>query len=782
MTPRPAKSRPSRLSICFWHCRRICAFAAASVLALLLTLCGLGNGFEQEGRDLRDSLSRRPVSGDILLIAIDGASLKTYDRWPWPRDLYAQLIDRLGQAGAESIAFDVDFSARSTPAADQSLAEAIERSPATIILPTFRQRDSNAPSGFIENLPLPELRRSAFLAAVNVHTDNDGILRAYGFGEHTDGLTRPSMGAMLAGQSGRLGREFIIDQSIDPQSIPTISFASILSGRFDPAMVRGKSIIVGATAIELGDRYAVPLHGVQAGPVVQAQAGETLRAGRPFGRPAAWPAMLAATLILAFLSQIDNWKTRAIALSSVTVLLVIICSLLEMLGAASFQQMPALFQLVLTGGAWGTIDFLRTIRWTERREARTGLPNGLALIEQIGDAHGYHIVSVRFPRMTEAMAILREEERVALLLIIADRLRISAGTLEIHLEGGGTFCWFHPLPVEGVTMGDQFAGLASLFLPPVPIGGRSIAVTPRIGVASGTSGEAVSTLARAINAANQADKEEELWVLDDGRLAEAATRSQRLLTDLSTALANRDIWIAYQAKMDIASGQIIGAEALMRWSHPELGAISPEDFIPLFEGEQVMQEPTLYALDIVLADLRRWTQKGWPINVSVNISGTLLLRPTFINAVARRLAENADLAAQLTFEVTESAAIDNGKAAIAVLEGWRARGVRISIDDYGTGQSTLTYLKAFPANEIKIDQSFVRDLEHDADDRVLVRSTVELAHALGMTVVAEGVEDAACLDILRAMQCDVAQGWHIGRPVGASVLTQLLRGRQTDAA
>ncbi len=752
------------------------------MLALLLTLCGLGIGFEQAGRDLRDSLSGRPASGNILLIAIDGASLKTYDRWPWPRDLYARLIDRLGQAGAESIAFDVDFSARSTPAADQRLAEAIERSPATIILPTFRQRDSNAPSGFIENLPLPELRRSAFLAAVNVHADSDGILRAYGFGEHTDGLTRPSMGAMLAGQSGRLGQEFIIDQSIDPLSIPTISFASILSGRFDPAMVRGKSIIVGATAIELGDRYAVPRHGVQAGPVVQAQAGETLRVGRPFGRPAAWPAMLAVTLILALLARIDEWKPRAIALGSATVLLVLICSVLEMLGAASFQQVPALFQLVLTGGAWGTIDFLRAIRRTERREARTGLPNGLALIEQIGDARGYHIVAVRFPRLTEAMAILREEERVALLLIIADRLRISAGTPAIHLEGGGTFCWFHPLPVESTTMSEQFAGLASLFLPPVPIGGRSIAVTPRIGVASGTSGEAVGTLARATNAADQADKDEKLWVLDDGRLAEAAVRSQRLLADISTALANRDIWMAYQAKMDIASGQIIGAEALMRWAHPELGAISPEDFIPLFEGEQVMQEPTLYALDIVLADLRRWTQQGLPINVAVNISGTLLLRPAFIDAMARRLAENADLAAQLTFEVTESAAIDNGRAAIAVLESWRASGVRISIDDYGTGQSTLTYLKAFPANEIKIDQSFVRGLEHDADDRVLVRSTVELAHALGMDVVAEGVEDAACLDILRAMGCDVAQGWHIGKPVGASTLTPLLKGRQADAA
>lgn len=782
MIRRAAPLSQPRLPIGLWHCRRLCAFGGASLLALLFALCGLGDGLEQSARDLRDTLSGRAVSGKILLVAIDGASLKTYDRWPWSRDLYVKLIDRLGQAGAESIAFDVDFSGRSTLEADRQLARAIERSPATIILPTFRQRDPAAPSGFIENLPVPELRRSAFLAAVNVHPDPDGILRTYGFGEHTDGLTRPSMGAMLAGQSGQLGGEFVIDQSIDPSSIPQISFASILSGHFDPAMVRGKSIIVGATAIELGDRYAVPLHGAQAGPLVQAQAGETLRVGRTFGRSTAWPVVLVVSILLALFSRIDEWKPRAAALGSLTALLVAGCSILEMRGIVSLQQVPALLQVALTGVAWGTIDFLRTIRRTERREARTGLPNGLALTEAVGDAHSYHVVAVQFPRLKEAMAILRENERVALLLIIADRLRMGAGTQAIHLEGGATFCWFHPQSVDSAAIAHAFAGLASLFLPPVPIGGRSIAVTPRIGVASGTTGEAVNTLARATNAADRADRDEQLWVLDDGSVAEAAVRSQRLLADLSPALADRDIWMAYQPKMDIASERIIGAEALMRWTHPELGAISPGDFIPLFEGEQVMHAPTLYALDTVIADLRIWMQDGWALNVAVNVSGTLLFNQLFIAAVAQRLRDNAEIASQLTFEVTESAAIANGTAAIAVLGAWRAAGIRISIDDYGTGQSTLTYLKTFPANEIKIDQSFVRGLEQNADDRVLVRSTVELAHALGMKVVAEGVEDASCLDILRDMECDVAQGWHIGKPVGASMLTRLLRGDQAVAA
>lgn len=779
---RSAMQRRPRLSVGLWHYCRLCALAAASLLALLLALCGLGDGFEQAGHDLRDMLIRRPASGKILLVAIDGASLKTYDRWPWPRDLYVKLIDRLGQAGAESIAFDVDFSARSTPEADRQLARAIEQSPATIILPTFRQRDPAAPSGFIENLPVPELRRFAFLAAVNVHPDPDGILRTYGFGEHTGGLTRPSMGAMLAGQSGQLGGEFVIDQSIDPGSIPQISFASILSGRFDPAMVRGKSIIVGATAVELGDRYVVPLHGAQAGPLVQAQAGETLRVGRTFDRSTAWPVMLAVSLFLGLFSRIDEWKPRAATLGSLTVLLLAACGVLEMRGIISLQQVPALFQIALTGVAWGTIDFLRAIRRTERREARTGLPNGLALTEAIGDAQNYHVVAIHFPRLKEAMAILREDERVALLLILADRLRMGAGTHAIHLEGGATFCWFHPHSVDSATIVPAFAGLASLFRPPVPIGGQSIAVTPRIGVASGTIGEAVNTLARATNAADRADRDEQPWVLDDGSVAEAAVRSQTLLADLSSALADRDIWMAYQPKMDIASGRTIGAEALMRWTHPTLGAVSPGDFIPLFEDEQVMHAPTLYALDTVIADLQIWMQEGWALNVAVNVSGTLLLDQLFIAAVTQRLRDNSEIATQLTFEVTESAAIANGTDAIAVLEAWRAAGIRISIDDYGTGQSTLTYLKTFPANEIKIDQSFVRGLEQNADDRVLVRSTVELAHALGMKVVAEGVEDATCLDILRDMQCDVAQGWHIGKPVGASLLTRLLRGDQAEAA
>jgi EAL domain-containing protein (putative c-di-GMP-specific phosphodiesterase class I) len=516
------------------------------------------------------------------------------------------------------------------------------------------------------------------------------------------------------------------------------------------------------------------------GPVVQVQAGETLLIGGGLARPVAWPVSIAIALSLMLIGRIDGWKPRAAALVIVTGGVVFSCEALEAAGVVALRQVPALLEIILTGGAWATLDFLRTINRTERQEGSTGLPNGLALNERLRGVPQYHIVAVRFPRLTEALAILGDGERTRLLLTIADRLRLGTGVPDIHLVGGETFCWSLPIPAASGAA-DGFASIASLFLPPLSITGRQISLAPRIGVAGGLAEEVADVLARATNAARRAERDDTLWILDDGKVVEAAVRNQRLLADLSTALADRHIWVAYQAKSDIASGRIIGAEALIRWAHPGLGAISPADFIPLFEGEQLMHAPTLYVLDAVLDDLRAWSAAGLEINVAVNISSTLLQQWPFIEAVALRLSINANLASQLTFEITESAAINVDDAAIAVLNSWRATGARVSIDDYGTGLSTLSYLKAFPANEIKIDQSFVRDLEKSANDRVLVRSTIDLAHELGMKVVAEGVEDAACLAVLRSMGCDVAQGWHIGKPVPCSAFADALRTRDIAA-
>ncbi len=169
--------------------------------------------------------------------------------------------------------------------------------------------------------------------------------------------------------------------------------------------------------------------------------------------------------------------------------------------------------------------------------------------------------------------------------------------------------------------------------------------------------------------------------------------------------------------------------------------------------------------------------KGFPLGVAVNVSASLLADHAFIEEVGQIIQGSRLPSNRVTFEVTETAAMHSPERAIAALESWRGLGVSISIDDYGTGQSSLAYLQKLPATELKIDKSFVQTIGDDRRNAIMVRSTIALAHELGMKVVAEGVEDAACLALLAEMGCDTAQGYYIGRPVNADALAELLRER-----
>jgi diguanylate cyclase len=254
-----------------------------------------------------------------------------------------------------------------------------------------------------------------------------------------------------------------------------------------------------------------------------------------------------------------------------------------------------------------------------------------------------------------------------------------------------------------------------------------------------------------------------------------------LLGELDTAMAAGQVWNAYQPKLDVATGEVVGAEALVRWDHPERGAIPPDGFIPIVEEHGRARDLTLHVLDRALADALRWRAWGHDLTIAVNVSATLLLDESFVETLRRRLEDNPLPADRLTIEVTETAAMDDPERAISALESWRALGLNISIDDYGTGQSSLGYLQKLPATELKIDMSFVRTLVSDRRNAIMVRSTIAMAHELGMKVVAEGVEDGDCLALLAEMRCDTAQGWHIGRPMKAEALEAFLTEQRKAA-
>lgn len=247
-----------------------------------------------------------------------------------------------------------------------------------------------------------------------------------------------------------------------------------------------------------------------------------------------------------------------------------------------------------------------------------------------------------------------------------------------------------------------------------------------------------------------------------------------LTGDLRQALIAREFEFYLQPKIDLRSGLLCGAEALARWSHPRRGFVPPEEFIPVMEQTGLIRPFTLWAIECGLQYCARWHALGRFITVAVNVSLENLLDPQFPEQVIALLERYAIAAPCLVMEITESVFLSEHAKLRNVLIRLRGHGVQFSIDDFGTGHSSLSRLKKLPVSELKIDKSFVKDMERNRDDAVIVRSTVDLAHNLGLIVIAEGVETAATLEMLRVMGCDQVQGYHLSRPLPPDAFERFL--------
>ncbi|MTV40046.1 putative bifunctional diguanylate cyclase/phosphodiesterase [Duganella radicis] len=245
-------------------------------------------------------------------------------------------------------------------------------------------------------------------------------------------------------------------------------------------------------------------------------------------------------------------------------------------------------------------------------------------------------------------------------------------------------------------------------------------------------------------------------------------RRFRLLNDFVTALKSHDqLRLVYQPRIDVASNRCIGAEALLRWNHPELGVIGPAEFIPVIERSGLAQAVTAWVLETALRQQWEWRAAGLAVQVSVNVSPVNLIEPGFAGSVADALARHRLPANCLELEITESAIMEQPAKAHATLAAIAALGVGLAIDDFGTGYSSLAYLQKMPADVVKIDQSFVRELENDVRRQALVRAMITLSQDLGHRVVAEGVENSAVLDFLRRAGCEEVQGYLFAAPLEA---------------
>jgi EAL domain-containing protein (putative c-di-GMP-specific phosphodiesterase class I) len=253
-------------------------------------------------------------------------------------------------------------------------------------------------------------------------------------------------------------------------------------------------------------------------------------------------------------------------------------------------------------------------------------------------------------------------------------------------------------------------------------------------------------------------------------------------TQLRRALSQGEIIVHYQPKADFESGKILSVEALVRWQHGDRGLLTPDQFIPLAEQTGLIRQLTTLVLDSALAQCRRWRDAGLDLAVAVNITGRDLLDQRFSETVKGLLHKWDVPPSRLELEITENTVLSDPIRARTVLLALSDFGVRLAIDDFGSGNSSLSYLKRLPINVLKIDKSFVLQMHIDDDDAVIVRSTIDLGHNLGLEVVAEGVNSISAWNRLRQLGCDMAQGYYLSRPVPGPEIEQLLAAEPASTA
>ena len=903
--------------------RRLGAIVAIAFAVSALHAVGLLEFVERPLQSLRFRLVERRASGEVVLVAIDSKSLRALGSWPFPEKRYAAAIESLAHAGARRIALAVTLPSGSNQTEDRALQNALEEAGLAVVIPAVHAPADDVVAGERETERLPPvlLRSRSVTASADLLRDDDGLVRRYTLQDDLSGTTIPSLAAAMSDGVPLPREAFSIDLGIDPDSIPRVSFAEVLSGRYDPALVAGKAVIVGVTAPEVASAVAVPTGRSLPEVVVHALALESLCRGRALYRtgfavsflvalPLAlwflrWPAwMRSRKRLLVVIAGCAGCFVLSVIVQSIFPVVVDISPwILMMVGLVSIAEAPGAdedaamlrrgpgrihraeqlmrhvvdnsFDAVIQVSGDGTIEILneaaqrmfgyssseavgrfvselvrppegslvtkpttdafvpgprvreaigirrdgsrfpvelrvgeidnsgsrrrvgtlrditdrraheRALEHQARHDALTGLPNRVMLREEVvrvlnhaqrdGSQVGFLILDL--DRFKEVNDTLGHHVGDMLLQEIGARLQSELRQSDtIARMGGDEFAVLLP-GTDGETARDVARRLVDSLAQPFDTQGLSLQIEASIGIAMfPDDGKDASDVIQRADVAMYVAKRERtgIAVYELGRDFNSV-RHLTLNGELRKAIDEDHLILYYQPKISAKEGTIVGAEALVRWQHGLFGMIPPDDFIALAEHSGLIKPLTRWVLNEAMRQAAEWCRKGLPIAMAVNVSARNLLEKGMPEEISR-LLENHGLPPELLIcEITESVIMEDRRRSLDAITELVRLGVTIAIDDFGTGYSSLAYLRQLPAAEIKIDKSFVMGMDRDKDDAVIVASTIQMAHSLGLKVVAEGVESERIWCELLALGCDYGQGYYFSRPVPADNFVDLLR-------
>jgi diguanylate cyclase (GGDEF)-like protein/PAS domain S-box-containing protein len=905
------------------HARRLGTIVAIALAVSAIHAAGLLEFVERPLQNLRFRVVSRRASGNVVLVAIDSKSLRALGGWPYSEKRYAAAVESLVHAGARRIALAVTLPSGSSPAEGRVLAEALEQAKPAVVVSAVHAPDDDAVPGEREPefLPPASLGSRSVMASADLLRDDDGLVRRYAPQGVFSGTTTPSLAAAMSDGMPLSRDEFYLDLGIDPNSIPRVSFADVLSGQYDPAVVAGKTVLVGLTAPEVTSAVAMPTGRSLPPVVVHALAVESLFRGRALSRTGfAVSFLIALPLALLFwrrpawISSRRGFFAVITAFVGCFVLSVLIQSvfpvvldispwILAMVGLVIVAEAPPIdgddsklhrgstridraeqlmrqvvdnnFDAVIQASGDGTIEILneaaqrmfgyssseaigrfvgelvragevsltskptvdaflpsprtreaigirrdgsrfpvevrvgeldgdgrrrrvgtlrdltdrraheRALEHQARHDTLTGLPNRVMLREQVVRA------------LNQAQ---RDGSQVAFLILDLDRFKEVNDTLGHHVGdmllqhigarlqselrqsdtiarmGGDEFAVLLP-GTDAETARDIARRLVASLAQPFDTQGLPLQIEASIGIAMfPEDGKDASDVIQRADVAMYVAKRERTGfaVYELGRDFNSV-RHLTLNGELRKAIDEDHLVLYYQPKVSAKDGKIVGAEALVRWQHALFGMIPPDDFIALAEHSGLIKPLTRWVLNEAMRQAAEWRRNGLPLPVAVNVSARNLLEKGMPEEVSRLLESHGLPPELLVCEITESVIMEDRRRSLEAIMALVGMGVTIAIDDFGTGYSSLAYLRQLPAAEIKIDKSFVMNMDRDKDDAVIVGSTIQMAHSLGLKVVAEGVESERIWCELVARGCDYGQGYYFSRPVPAGMFIDLLR-------
>ena len=463
---------------------------------------------------------------------------------------------------------------------------------------------------------------------------------------------------------------------------------------------------------------------------------------------------------------------------------------LDVTGADEFASLAAAFNAMQDGIA----EREQRIVFQSGHDALTALPNreralGLlhARLQDAALGEGA-LAMVDLRRFHEVNDLLGHRHGDLALVEVARRLEDAVRSDDLVARLGGDEFLVALWGADASTANARAEALVAALSAPMDVDGAPLRLEVDLGLvpfqrdAAGGLPDA-RTLFRRVEIANDLAKREGRTIATyrEG-MDEQHLRQLAIVGELRGAIDGGQFSLNYQPKVDVATRHVRHAEALLRWTHPTMGRIGPDEFIPLAERAGLVGVLTRWVVDRACADMAAWRAQGIDIGIAINLSAIDLADAGLGAMVLERIARHGVPATQIIVEVTESAVLADLPRAIATLNALRAEGLRVSVDDFGTGQSSLGQLKHLPADELKIDKSFVLQLAPGSEDERIVQSIVQLGHALGLKVVAEGLETETGLDVLARLRCDVAQGYHFSRPLPVEALTPWLHDHQRRVA